>query len=109
MGGQANAVYNAFGGPDGGGGLQFLCGARYFELEERFSLNTTSTTFGVPPASAGGDFFPGGGGIFAGTDFSGSAPFTVTTSDGIRTFNGFTGLRSGSAATRAGASGRSGS
>jgi hypothetical protein len=94
-GAEANAVYNAFGGPGGGGGLQFLCGARYFELEERFSLNTTSTTFGVPPASVGGTFFPGGGGFFAGTDFSGSAPFTVTTSDSIRTFNEFYGAQVG--------------
>jgi hypothetical protein len=94
-GAEANAVYNAFGGPGGGGGLQFLCGARYYELEERLSLDTTSTTFGVPPASAGGTFFPGGGGIFAGTDFSGSAPFTVTTTDQIRTFNEFYGAQVG--------------
>ena len=94
-GAEANAVYNAFGGQGGGGGLQFLCGARYFELEERFSLNTTSTTFGVPPASAGGIFFPGGGGMFAGTDFGAFAPFTVTTSDGIRTFNEFYGAQVG--------------
>jgi hypothetical protein len=94
-GAEANAVYNALGGPDGGGGLTFLCGARYFELEERLSLTTTSTTFGIPPASAGGVFFPGGGGIFAGTDFSGFAPFTVTTKDQIRTFNEFYGAQVG--------------
>ncbi|HVK14864.1 MAG TPA: BBP7 family outer membrane beta-barrel protein, partial [Gemmataceae bacterium] len=94
-GAEANAVYNAFGGPGGGGGLQFLCGARYFELEERFSLNTTSTTFGVPPALAGNVFFPGGGGVFAGTDFSGFAPFTVSTSDEVRTFNEFYGAQIG--------------
>lgn len=93
-GAEVSAVYNALGG-EGAGGMTFFAGGRYFELEEKFSLNTSSSTFGTPPASAGGVFFPGGGGVFAGTDFSAFAPFTVTTSDRIRTFNEFYGANVG--------------
>lgn len=107
LGGEVNGVYNLYpAGDDGPGGLTLLAGARYLSLEEQFQFDTSSTTFGVPPAGAippgppGGlpavlppaSFFPGAGGVFAGTLFGPAlAPYTVTTTDRIRTFNHFFG------------------
>ena len=104
LGAEVNGVYNMYpSGDDGPGGLTLLAGARFFQLEERFMFHTRSDTFGVPPAGVfppgvppgalpPTSFFPGGGGFFAGTFFGPAlSPYTVTTTDGIRTFNNFFG------------------
>lgn len=88
-GAEANGVYNVQASAEGPGGFTLLAGPRFLELRERFSMDTNSTTFGVPPVVAG-PFFPGGGGLFAGAFFGpGLAPYTVLTSDRVRTVNDF--------------------
>jgi len=89
---EANLVYNAAAGGEGEpGGLSLFAGFRFLQLEESLQVVTQSQTFGVPPL-AGNAFFPGAGGFFAGTFFGpGLAPFNVTTTDRIRTFNDFYG------------------
>lgn len=85
-GAEGNLVYNAFGGGDSGA-LTLLVGARYFEVEESLQIDTRSSAFGVPPIGPGSSQFVGGGGNFGGSNFA--APFVVTTTDRVRTFNEF--------------------
>jgi hypothetical protein len=103
IGGEINAVFNMYQPGDGPGGLSFFAGGRFFQLEERLDYYTTSATLGVPPGGtfapstgAAASFFPGGGGVFAGTFFGPAlAPYTVYTTDTIRTHNDFYGANIG--------------
>jgi hypothetical protein len=107
IGGEANLVFNMNPGADEPGGVTLLAGLRFFQLEESFNYATSSTTFGVPPGgivppgtlpppASGSSFFPAAGGVFAGTFFGPAlAPYTVTTTDSIRTFNDFYGANVG--------------
>lgn len=104
LGGELNGVYHMSDyGQDGPGGMALFAGVRYFQLEEEFTFNTRSTTFGVPPGGVvppgvlppptlPTSFFPGSGGVFAGTFFGPAlAPYTVATADRVRTYNQFFG------------------
>jgi hypothetical protein len=103
VGAELNAVYNMGGSGDQPGGVTFLAGVRAFQLRENFAEVTQSQTFGVPPGgvvppgvlpppAAGASFFPGAGGVFAGTFFGPAlAPYRVTTVDAIQTRNEFLG------------------
>jgi Putative beta barrel porin-7 (BBP7) len=108
LGGELNCVLNLY--PSGGdqpGGLVLLAGLRFWQLKETFSELTTSSTFGVPPGGVvppgtlpppafGASFFPGAGGVFAGTFFGPAlAPYTVQTTDRIQTRNDFYGANIG--------------
>jgi Putative beta barrel porin-7 (BBP7) len=107
LSGELNAFYRMYPSEEGPGGLTVFAGVRFFQLEEKFGYVTNSQTFGVPPGGiappgivpapiGGSSFFPGGGGVFAGTFFGPAlAPYTVTTSDGIRTYNDFFGANFG--------------
>jgi Putative beta barrel porin-7 (BBP7) len=87
---ELSCVFNAYRDQEGPGCLEFLIGARFFQLEETFGLQTQTQTFGVPPLLGPGTFFPGGGGFFAGSFFGpGLAPYSIVTNDNIRTFNNF--------------------
>lgn len=86
---EGNGVYNVSASPNGPGGLTLLAGLRFLELREQFNMSTVSTTFlASPTAGIGGSFFPAGGGNFAGA-FTGVGPYTVGTTDRIRTTNDF--------------------
>src|SRR5262249_1303339 len=86
----ASCVFNAYRDQEGPGCLEFLVGARFFQLEETFGLQTRTQTFGVPPVLGGGTFFPGGGGFFAGSFFGPAlAPSSIITNENIRTLNNF--------------------
>jgi Putative beta barrel porin-7 (BBP7) len=89
---EANCVFNLYRPGADAGGLEFLVGARFFELEERLTLDTSSTAIAVPPIVSPSVFFPGGGGLFAGNPVGLG---TITTSDSIRTFNEFYGAQVG--------------
>jgi hypothetical protein len=103
LGAEANVVFNAYQGSEQPGGVSFLAGLRFFQLKESFSEVTSSTTFGVPPGGVvppgtlpppafGATFFPGAGGVFAGTFFGPAlAPYQVATVDTVQTRNDFFG------------------
>jgi putative beta barrel porin BBP7 len=68
--GEVNLILNAYRSDNcEPGGLEFFVGARYFQLEESFGIETHSTSL--------------------------VAPLAVTTFDGIRTFNNFYGAQVG--------------
>ena len=102
-GGEVNLTYNLYPAAEGPGGLTLFAGVCAFQLKERLDFITNSQTFGVPPGgvvppgllpppTGGASFFPGAGGVFAGTFFGPAlAPYTVTTADLIRTHNDFIG------------------
>jgi len=103
LGAEANAVFGLYQGTDQPGGITFLAGLRFFQLKESFGEMTSSTTFGVPPGGVvppgtlpppafGASFFPGAGGVFAGTFFGPAlAPYQVVTADIVQTRNDFFG------------------
>jgi len=101
--GEADMVFNLYPAGEQPGGLTFLAGVRFFQLKESFAETTSSTTFGVPPGGVvppgtlpppafGATFFPGAGGVFAGTFFGPAlAPYQVVTADYVQTRNDFFG------------------
>ena len=103
LGGEANLVYRLYQPQDQPGGLTLLAGLRFFQLKEQFGEVTSSTTFGVPPGGVvppgtlpppafGATFFPGAGGVFAGTFYGPAlAPYQVATADFVQTRNDFFG------------------
>jgi hypothetical protein len=106
LGAEANMVFNMYGN-DQPGGISFLAGLRFWQLKESFGYVTDSSTFGVPPGGVvppgtlpppafGASFFPGAGGVFAGTFFGPAlAPYQVVTADFVQTRNDFYGAQVG--------------
>jgi hypothetical protein len=91
---EGSMVYNLYQSQGGPGGLTLLAGPRFLQLREQYQFNTSSQTFGVPPAGGalGSSYFPGGDGLFAGSFFgAGLAPYNVTTTDSVKTTNNFYG------------------
>jgi len=94
-GAEANCVLNLYRPGGDAGGLEFLVGARFLEIEEELQLDTTSTTFVMPAAINPSVFLPGTGGVFAGAPIAGGPLGTFMTTDSIRTFNQFWGAQVG--------------